>query len=67
LPATFVEGQHVSEDRAMGAIVEIFGPNDERHFIAGLWQKEQAADDGPFGLNAARRLAIEQLADAVAV
>src|SRR4051794_23965609 len=49
----------------MGAIVEIFGSDDERHFIACLGQEEQAADNGPFGLDAAGRLAIKQFADAV--
>ena len=57
----------MGEDRAVGAVVEVFGPNDEGDFVAGLGQEEQAADDGPLGLDAARRLAIEQFADAIAV
>ena len=51
----------------MGVVVEIFGPDDEGDFVAGFGQQQQAADDGPLGLDAARRLAIEQFADAVAV
>ena len=52
---------------ACDEVALIVRPDDERHFIACLGQKQQAADDGPFGLDAARRLAIEQLADAIAV
>ena len=66
LPAAFVQGQHVAEDRAVGVVVEIFGPDDEGDFVADFGQQQQAADDGPLGLDAARRLAIEQFADAVA-
>ena len=52
--------------RAVGVVVEVFGPDDEGDFVARFGQEEQAADDGPLGLDAARRLAIEQLAEAVA-
>ena len=54
------------EDGAMGVVVEIVRPDEEGDFVARFGQQEQAADDGPLGLDASRRLAIEQLADAVA-
>ena len=56
LSAILVQGEHVAENRAVGDIVEIFRPNQEGDFVAGLGQEEQAADNGPLGLNAARRL-----------
>ena len=56
----------MGEDRAVSAVVEVFGPDDESDLITSLGQKEQAADDGPLGLDAAGRLAIKHFADAIA-
>jgi len=53
----------VAEDGAMGFVVEVLWPDDERDFVARFREKEQAADYGSLGFDAARRLAIEQLAD----
>ena len=52
--------------RAMGVVVEVVGPDDQGDFVAHLGQQQQAAEHGPLGLDAPRRLAIEQLADAAA-
>ena len=41
LPAAFVEGQHVGEDRAMGVVVEVLGPDDEGDFVAGFGQRSR--------------------------
>ncbi len=63
LPAAFVEGEHVTEDGAVGGVVEVFGADEEGDFIADFGQQEQAADEGPLSFDAARGLAIEKLAD----
>jgi hypothetical protein len=62
-----VQREHVAKDCAVSTVVKIFRPNYEGDFIASLGQKKQAADDCPFSLDAPRRLAIEQFADAVAI
>ena len=49
----------------MGIVVEILGPDDEGDFVADFGQEQQAAEHGPLGLDAPRRLAVEQLAEAV--
>ena len=63
LPAAFVEGEHVTEDGAVGRVVEVFGADEEGDFVADFGQQEEAADEGPLGFDAARGLAIEKLAD----
>ena len=53
------------EDAAVGVVVEIFRPDDEGHFVGHFRQEKQAAEHGPLGFEAARRLAVEKLAEAV--
>ena len=65
LLAALVEREHVAEDCAVGRVVEIFRADNEGHFIARFGKQQQAADDGAFGFDAARRLAIEQFAHAL--
>ena len=47
------------EDAAIGLVVKILGPNDERYFVANMGQQQNAAQDGLFRIEIARRLAIE--------
>ena len=66
MPAVVVQGQHVREDAPVGVVVEVVGPDEQGHFVAHLGQQQHAAEHGPLGFEAPRRLAVEQLADAVA-
>ena len=63
LPAASCRASMWPKIVAVGGVVEIVRPNEQGDFVARFGQQEQAADDGPLGLDAARRLAIEQLAD----
>ena len=51
--------------RAWAVVVEIVGTQQQGDFVARLGQQQQAAEHGLFRLEAARRLAIEQFADAL--
>ena len=61
-PAVFVHPQDVAKDAAVGVVVEVVGPQDQGDFVADFGQQQQAAEHGPLGFDAPRRLAIQQLA-----
>src|SRR5262245_2473170 len=44
----------------MGVVVKVIDANDDGHFVGGFRQEQQAANHGPFRLQAAGRLAVEQ-------
>jgi hypothetical protein len=58
-----VQAKNLAIDAAVRIVVKIFGPHDERDFVANFREQEQASENGPLCLGAPRRLPIEQLPD----
>ncbi len=55
LPAV-VHRQQVLEDAAIGVVVKVRDPHRQRDFVEHLGQQEDAAQDGPLGLDVLRNL-----------
>jgi hypothetical protein len=56
----------MAEDATVGVVVKIIGSQDEGDFVADFGQEEQAAEYGPLGFNALRRLSFQELAEPLA-
>jgi hypothetical protein len=65
-PAGVAHRRDLAIDAGVDVVVKVLGTNDESDFIADLRQQEQAAEHRPLGLDAARRLAVEQFAESLA-